>query len=123
MIKFYENREKKVTTAVVDDCALDAINKITKVLNGQNGGFPFADCVDVPFIESAKMNEKYTAVVECDDRDTYSVQVGKSEATKKVLENHNKAFKRAILRWQKRMLKFIKDVQPETYEKAINSLK
>lgn len=128
MLRIFRNIDEKTTTALVEDAKLDAVNHILKhyknVLRNSDNDV-YISCInedDIPFSEYANMNNVYRGVVKCDDRDEYSNEVGESEAVKKAMTNHNKAFNKALLRWQIRMLKFVKDINPSTFYKAIEKL-
>ena len=69
------------------------------------------------------MTNKVVGTVRCDDRDTYSAEVGEAEAVKKAMSNHNRAFKKALTRWQIAMLKDIIAVSPDTFEEALHTVR
>lgn len=128
MLKIFRNINEKTTTALVEDAKFDAVNHILKCYkNALHNSvtdvyLSYVNEDDIPFSECANMNSVYRGVVKCDTRDIYSDEVGESEAVKKAMTNHNKAFNKALLRWQIKMLKFVKDVNPSTFYKAIEKL-
>ena len=116
-------RGKKVTTAIVTDCEMDAVRRIHKrfFANEQDDCCP--KCCGIPHEEVAIINDKFISSVRLADGDEYSEELGESLAVKKNMEKHQNAFKKAIVRWQVAMLKDIKRVQPETFEEAFNKVK
>ena len=128
MLRIFRNIDEKTTTALVDDAKIDALNHILKCYKNalhNSVNDVYLSCVneeDIPFSEYANMNNVYRGIVKCDTRDTYSEEVGESEAVKKAMANHNKAFNKALLRWQTKMLKFVRDINPSTFYTAIEKL-
>lgn len=117
MLNIYKDKEKQTTTAVIAKSANDASSRIVKRL-----GLSKIDIYllsDYICLDKAKMNKTYSGRVHCDERDTYDEAVGADKAIKKAMDNHNRAFKRAIIRWQVAMLKKIKTVSPETFDEAM----
>ena len=134
MLKTFKNDEKKSTVAVIEDCGTDAIARIGKVMaarhqiNLNRGDCKRCESVKfayklVPNAQVAEMSDTIKATVTCDARDTYDVAVGESEAVKKAMSNHKKAFIKALTRWQVAMLKDIMAVSPETFEDALKKVR
>lgn len=133
MLKTFKNNEKKSTVAVIEDCGADAVARIGKVMaarhhfNLNNRGCKRCENVQfaikmVPNAKEAEMSNTIKATVTCDERDTYDAVVGESEAVKKAMANHKKAFLKALTRWQVAMLKDIIAVSPETFETALRKV-
>lgn len=121
MLQIFRNEKKKTTTAVIDYSAFDAIRHIEKRLNLKDGA---CDCVaNVLEFDKAIMSDKYTGTVTCDDRDEYSEAAGENAAVLKTMRNHHKGYEKALVNWQVAMLKKIKTVSPETFEKALEKIK
>lgn len=133
MLKTFKNVEKKATIAVIEDCSMDAVARIGKVIAARNKvkldkdickryeQIKFA-CRLVPNSKSALMSESIKAIVTCDERDTYDEAVGEREAVKKAIANHKRAFLKALKRWQVAMLKDVIAVSPETFKEALNEV-
>ena len=121
LLDIYRNEDKKTTTAVINYCDNDAINRVMKRL-----GLNIEDMIgrdrDVFHVREALMASKTDATVKCNEKDTYNAKEGENEAVKKAMSNHNKSFKKALLRWQIAMIKDIKNVSPETFDEAIKKV-
>lgn len=133
MLKTFKNTEKKTTIAVIENCGTDAVAKIGRVMAARHGlklnpnGCKRCEQVNfaqrlVPNSRVALMNDTIKATVTCDERDTYDEAVGESEAVKKAMANHKRAFTSALKRWQVAMLKDIMAVSPETFEEALHEV-
>lgn len=136
MLQIFTNNEKKSTTAIINDCGTDALERIGRTILGRHPECVIIDdesdkkskniqvaLQSLPNGGKAIMSNKIVGTVKCDERDTYSTEVGEGEAVKKAMANHNKAFKKALTRWQIAMLKDIIAVSPETFEEALNSVR
>lgn len=110
-VKVLVNDEKKVTTAVVEGCELNAIERIEKVLKGRDLTRNF---------KKALLPEKINAKTTCLECDTFDEKEGRRLAINKVMEKHNRAFKNALMRWQVAMLRDIQAVSPETFKDAVD---
>lgn len=80
MIKYFVNEEKRQVIGVLDGTEWDAINKINKMM--LDTGFCF--CANEKFM----MPSEFRAVVQCDERDEFSVEEGKKIAKKRILERY-----------------------------------
>lgn len=123
MLDIYKNKDKKATTAVINNSSFDAIVHIAKKL----GIRPDCDCKAslyraLPYSSSALMSDKYSGTVKCNGEDEYNEKVGTDEAVKKAMSNHKKGFTRAIIRWQASMIKVIMDVSPKTFDTALKKV-
>jgi hypothetical protein len=127
MLKIFRNTKKNATTAVIEDCELDAYRTVHKRLrNFMCHGCCDECCTGVDMVldyETLRMPNKISGTVVCDARDTYDEKVGESEAVKKAMYNHKCSHTRAIIRWQVKALKAIKAVNPETFDKAVSKVK
>ena len=136
MLQIFTNNEKKSTTAIINDCGTDALERIGRTILGRHPEcIVIDDTIDkksmniqvalqsLPNGASAVMTNKVVGTVRCDDRDTYSAEVGEAEAVKKAMSNHNRAFKKALTRWQIAMLKDIIAVSPDTFEEALYTVR
>lgn len=130
MLNIYRNTEKKSTVAVIRDCETDALARIGKVMAARHGlGYNPNKCKrcqqvhlalhGVPNGKLAEMPKTIKATVTCDTRDTYSEAVGESEAVKKAMDNHKRAFLKALKRWQVAMIKDVMAVSPDTFKEAL----
>lgn len=134
MLKIFRNTKKQTTVAVIENCGTDAVAHIGKVMAARHqialnkGNCKRCEQVRfaysmVPNTNRATMVDTIKATVTCDARDTYSEAVGESEAVKKAMNNHKKAFLKALKRWQVAMLKDIMAVSPETFDDALQEVK
>lgn len=120
MLNIYKDKEKQTTTAVVTKSEHDARSRIVRRLGLSSLDIYFIG--DYLCLDKTKMNKTYSGTVHCDERDTYDEAVGVDKAVKKAMDNHNRAFMRAIIRWQVAMLKKIKSVSPETFDEAVTKM-
>lgn len=136
MLQIFTNNKKKSTTAIINGCGTDALERIGRTILGRH-----PECVvdeesldkksmhiqvaiqSLPNGAKAIMSNKIAGTVRCSDQDEYKEEVGESEAVKKAMSNHNKAFKKALIRWQVAMLKDIMAVSPETFDEALHKVK
>lgn len=129
MIRTYVNSEKETTVAVVDDFEYDAVKRIVKVmpeivegaakdLCGCCGGIQFD--VNAFALRHAFIQGPIKGVVKCHGEDKFDYATGENEAVKKAMNNHNKAFNRALKNWQVAILKKICSVNPGTFNQAVD---
>ena len=87
-IKYFVNEEKKQVIGVLSGCRWDAINKIDKMM----GDTEFC------FVPSKKyqMKNEYRAVVCCDERDEFDVEVGKTIAKQRIMERYYSALDKRV---------------------------
>ena len=136
MARIFENKEKRANTAVLEDCAYDAIKHLTKRdifgsdakiieidFDGVKGLEVNVDLAEALMLKCLDMKSRYTGTVICDERDEYDASVGESLAVKKAMDNHHNAFVKAIKRWQVAMLKKIYMANPDTFEDALAKFK
>lgn len=123
-LKTYVNKKNKKTTAVLSNAQANAVTHVARrMISTQAGGrITSYDGWFIPMSDLLIMNDTYKGTVTCHEEDTYDEQVGKTEATKKAMDNHNKAFKRAIKRWQTGIMKMARDISPETFDEALKDL-
>lgn len=121
MLNIYKDKEKQSTTAVVTKSEYDARSRIVRRFGLSKLDIHLIG--DYLCLDKTKMNRTYSGTVHCDERDTYDEAVGADKAIKKAMDNHNRAFKNAIIRWQVAMLKKIKTVSPETFDEAVTKAK
>lgn len=136
MLQIFTNNEKKSTTAIINNCSTDALERIGRTILGRHPECIITDesadkrtrnvqvaLQSLPNGAKAIMTNKIVGTVKCDERDTYVAEIGEGEAVKKAMGNHNKAFKKALTRWQIAMLKDIIAVSPDTFEEALHSVR
>lgn len=123
MLPITRDIEKKTTTAELSGTKFDAIAHIIKVLGIRYSKIDDAMNYSDMKLYEAVMSEVYTGTVTCDEKDDYDEAVGESEAVKKAMSNHNKAFKRALTRWQIAMIKRIINVSPDTFDTALHKVR
>lgn len=110
------------TVAIDNNCTHDALDHVQKVFESSTGSIK--NNIDslttgVPEAPKAFMPNTISAVVRCHEGDNYSEDVGTDEAVKKAMFKHHKAFKKALLDWQRAIVKDIIAVSPDTFGKAI----
>jgi hypothetical protein len=88
MVKYFVNEEERKVVAVLQDTQWDAYNKICKMM--RNTDF----CV-VPR-NKYMMNPTYRAIVTCDEKDEFNVEVGKQIAKERVLEHYYEALDKRL---------------------------
>lgn len=127
MLKTYVNEKEQTTVAVAEDAEMDAVMHILKVMPEiRYGAEEEVGCafgatrinMRAFTLSSALINGPIKGIVKCHDGDTYDAEVGRNEAVKKAMNNHNKAFKRALKNWQIAILKRIREVSPDTFDDA-----
>ena len=102
-IKYYFNREKKQTIAVLDNCKFDAYNRIDKIMNESE--FMFCSKVSNEH-DKYIMPDTFKATVTCDPRDEYNEEVGKREAKKKLMRNYYKSLDKRLAMFKESVVKF-----------------
>lgn len=121
----YVNKEKQTTSAVLKDTAFDAVEAIARrmgvEIDGCTCGCIYGVEMDLSDIalDKAVMHDRYSATVKVHGDDVFNEDEGEKRAVKKAMDNHKDAFTRALTRWQVAMLKKIKSVSPETFDKAL----
>lgn len=88
MIKYFVNEEERVVVAVLENTRWDAYNKICKMMR------------DTDFCVAPKnkymMHSAYRAVVTCNEKDEFDVEVGKKLAKERVLEHYYAALDKRL---------------------------
>lgn len=125
-----ENRQ--VTVAVMTNTEGYARVKVlkkfgiaNKFIGGFTGLFSFGEPSDIEkalCLDKLKMNDKYTAVVKCQNGDKPDEQQGEKEVRIKVLANLHRAEHKAYKKWQVAMIKKIIEVNPDTFESALEEV-
>ena len=110
MIKIYKNTKKKTTTAVFTNSEFDAVRHIDKCMES---GLDLA---------SAVMQSNYSGTVNVHAEDTYDERQGELEALAKASKNYDRAYRKAMKRWQVYALRKIREVYPETFEEAVHEV-
>ena len=80
MIKYFVNKDKRQVIGLLEGTEWDAINKINKMIVDTD--FCFAPS------EKYMMPSEFRAVIQCDERDEFSVEKGKKIAKKRILERY-----------------------------------
>ena len=109
-IKYFINEEKRQVIGVLENTRYDAINKIEKML----GDTEFCFCGGKKYL----MPSEYRAVVQCDPRDEFNVEVGKQIAKKRILKNYYASLDKRIDKFREDALAFNEKVfaTPEASE-------
>lgn len=101
MIKYIEVPEYKKIVAILSDTAYDAVFKIMKITGSTKTiGFDPSKYM---------MRDTYRAVVVCHGDDTYSLEEGKKQAKKKLLDHYYEALDKRVDMW-------VEDVNKLMYE-------
>lgn len=88
MIKYFVNEEERIVAAVLENTRWDAHNKICKMVKD-------TDFCVVPR-DKYMMHSAYRAIVKCDERDEFNVEVGKKIAKERVLEHYYEALDKRL---------------------------
>ena len=88
MVKYFVNEEERVVVAVLENTRWDAYNKICKMTRD-------TDFCVVPK-DKYMMHSSYRAVVTCDERDEFDVEIGKKIAKERVLDHYYAALDRRL---------------------------
>ena len=112
MIKYFVNEEERKVVAVLENTRWDAYHKICKMIRD-------TDFCVVPKDEYM-MHSAYRAVVTCDDRDEFDVEVGKKIAKERVLEHYYAALDKRVDRF-KSALRALSGKVFETSEEVKNN--
>lgn len=139
-MKYFENKEAKTTTAVLENCQDEAVAYVEKRLSNwyieeefmaDVCEFVFASehqdmfkgsKFEIPHKEALKIPEKIRATVRLNPVDRYNKKVGQLYAKEKAMENKKSALRKAIKRWQIAMLKDIMAINPETFKEALEKV-
>lgn len=91
MVKYFINENKRQVIGLLEGTEWDAMNKLEKMVRD----------TDFCLVPNAKymMPSKFKAVVTCDPRDQFDVEVGKRIAKQRVLKNYYKALDKRINRF------------------------
>ena len=88
MIKYFVNEDDRKIVAVLENTRWDAYNKICKMTRD-------TDFCVVPK-DKYMMHAAYRAVITCDERDEFNVEIGKKIAKQRVLEHYYEALDRRV---------------------------
>ena len=128
MLRIFKNDTKKTTTALIENSSYDALLRVLKRLGVKDYQYDAdtnqliinpCEVADAFKLGVLEMNDKISGTVTYDERDTYDEKVGESLAVKKAMDNHKRAFLKALKRWQVVMIKNIMEVSPETFREAL----
>lgn len=103
-IKYYEVPEKRQVVAVMAGTKYDAFNKIQKMMN--KAGYNFSP-VSYREFESYLMPDDFKIVLNCDERDEYSFEVGKQIAKRKLLKNYRRSLDKRIKKFHDSVSQFV----------------
>lgn len=93
-MKFIQDKELGTTTAIMEGCKYDAMQKFWKLMAHSKKG----KVVDVLLDSDAfGLQDTYTATVKLHPDDVWDDKIGIAEARKKVLKKYNKAFNKAMV--------------------------
>lgn len=98
MIKYFVNEEKRQVIGVLDGTEWDAINKINKMM--LDTGFCF--CANEKFM----MPSEFRAVVQCDERDEFSVEEGMKIAKERIMKRYYASLDKRVHKWREALLIF-----------------
>ena len=87
-IKYFVNEDKRQVIGVLSNCRWDAIHKIEKMV--ADTGFCFCPS------EKYMMPSEFRAVVQCDERDEFDVEVGKRIAKERILDRYYPALDKRV---------------------------
>ena len=87
-IKYFVNEEKRQVIGLLENTKWDAVNKISKMVNGTEF------CV-VPS-EKYMLPSEFSSVVQCDSRDEFDVEKGKKIAKKRILDRYYAALDKRV---------------------------
>lgn len=97
-IKYFVNEEKRQVIGVLDGTEWDAFNKICKMTRE-------TDFCVVPH-EKYKMPSEFRAVVQCDHRDEFNVEVGKNIAKQRIMDRYYAALDKRVGKFREACLVF-----------------
>jgi hypothetical protein len=100
-IKYVNVPEQKKTIAILENCKYSAVNQIAKII-GDTDSMCFNP-------NKYLMNDVYRAVVVCHPDDEYSLEEGKKQAKKKLLDHYYEALDKRVDMW-------VEDVNKLMYE-------
>lgn len=91
MIKYYYKPSTRQTFAVLNGCQFDAVNKISKFMNG----FNWCMCTD-----KYMMNDTYRVSVKCSADDEFDEAKGRAYAKAKLMKRYYRDFDRCVDRFK-----------------------
>lgn len=93
-IRFIQDKETGITTAIMENCKYDAMNKFWKLMRYSKKGTN----IDMLLSSDAfGIQDTYTATVKLNPDDVWDDKIGIAEARKKVLKKYNRAFDKAMV--------------------------
>lgn len=93
-IRFIQDKETGITTAIMENCKYDAMNKFWKLMRYSKKGTN----IDMLLSSDAfGIQDTYTATVKLHPDDVWDDKIGIAEARKKVLKKYNRAFDKAMV--------------------------
>lgn len=104
MIKHFYNEKKGWVIAIADGCQDDAIIRIVKRMQGT------IQKDDKILQRLAKMQSRYSVIVQCHPGDTYDKEIGREIADERLKAKLNSAREKAVNRWKKHHLAMIQNV-------------
>lgn len=111
MIKYIVKEESKVVVAIIDDCALDAVQKILKRMPRTDYNEDDTKLFNKLDLEEAIMPKKFTAVVKCHEEDVFDEATGKKIAAKRVKEKYHNCLKRTVNNWVEKQRKKLNNIE------------
>ena len=88
MIRYFVDENERKVVAVLENTRWDAYNKICKMVRD-------TDFCVVPK-DKYMMHNSYRAVVSCDERDEFDVEIGKKIAKERALAHYYEAFDKRL---------------------------
>lgn len=126
MLKTFISKDGKTTVAVIEGSKYDAVKKVAKKLHlgdviceGSSISFSNIEGSELPKLlrlDMLIMSDRYVGKVICNDKDELNDEVGRAEAIRKVKQHYSSSMNRAILHWQKAMMKKIETANLETFK-------
>lgn len=97
-IKYFVNEEKRQVIGVLSGTRWDAINKIDKMMSDSDF------CLAIS--KKYQMANEFRAVVQCDERDEFSVEEGKKIAKKRIMDRYYAALDKRVDKFREAALVF-----------------
>lgn len=110
-IKYYPIPEKRQMVAVLSDCKWDAFNKIDKIM--RETGFCFSPNGAKEY-NMYLMPDTFRVVLNCDERDEYTIKEGQERAKEKLMKNYHRSMNKRLNRFKKNFDKLAKAIEVRT---------
>lgn len=112
MIKYIVKEKEKVVVAIIDNCSLDAVQKIFKrVPSIGDLSTNSTDSVEALDLDIAIMPSKFVGVAKCDNEDNFDEAKGKELAASRAKEKYHRCLKRTVNNWVNKQRKKLNNVE------------